>query len=163
TYYIAPGDDVHGFHPSDPQLATWAFEAWARNAAGALHLQLTQEPEALVRLYWAPPNGSNYGEMRRLMVAGKPGAAGFVRPETRGLFAERDSPDVDALLRDTIVYLTCLHELGHALGLAHTADERDIMYSFSYGGDTFEYFSRYRRQLKTRSDIPSVSGLSDSD
>jgi predicted Zn-dependent protease len=69
----------------------------------------------------------------------------------------------DDLLRDTIVYLTCLHELGHALGLAHTRDFRDIMFFFGYGGDIVEYFGRYRTQLHARSDIAVVSGLSDSD
>jgi len=66
-------------------------------------------------------------------------------------------------LRDSIVYLTCLHELGHALGLAHTRDFRDIMYYFGYGGDVVEYFGRYRAQLRSRSDIAAVSGLSDTD
>ena len=56
-----------------------------------------------------------------------------------------------------------LHELGHALGLMHTADQRDIMYFFGYGGDIVEYFARYRRQLRERSDIRSISGLSASD
>jgi predicted Zn-dependent protease len=70
----------------------------------------------------------------------------------------------DMLLRDSIVYLTCLHELGHALGLAHTRDFRDIMmYYFGYGGDVVEYFSRYRAQLRSRNDIAMVSGLSDGD
>lgn len=67
------------------------------------------------------------------------------------------------LFRDSIVYLTCLHELGHALGLAHTRDFRDIMYFFGYGGEIVDYFGRYRAQLRARNDIASVSGLSDAD
>ena len=69
----------------------------------------------------------------------------------------------DTLLRETIVYLTCLHETGHALGLAHTAAFGDIMYSFQYGGDIPEYFARYRRQLSGRDDIRKHSGMSDQD
>ena len=56
---------------------------------------------------------------------------------------------LDALFRDTIVYLTCLHELGHALGLAHTADFADVMYFFGFGGDITEFFGRYRRTLRS--------------
>jgi len=69
----------------------------------------------------------------------------------------------DPLLRDSIVYLTCVHELGHALGLTHTRDFRDIMYFFGYGGDIVEYFGRYRRQIRSRADIANVSGLSETD
>ncbi len=69
----------------------------------------------------------------------------------------------DKLLRDAIVYLTCLHETGHALGLPHTASFDDIMYSFQYGGDIPEYFARYRRKLHTRADIRKNSGLSEAD
>ena len=34
---------------------------------------------------------------------------------------------------------------------------------FGYGGDIVEYFTRYRRQLRSRADIARVSGLSDAD
>src|SRR5579862_745904 len=94
TYYIAPGDDVPGYRSSDRQLATWALNAWTRSAGGAFRTEATQEPEALVRVYWAPANGSTYGEMRRLNVAGHPGAAVFVRPDTHGLLPERTGQDV---------------------------------------------------------------------
>ena len=69
----------------------------------------------------------------------------------------------DALLRDAIVYLTCVHETGHALGLEHTAAFADIMYSFQFGGDIPEYFGRYRRKLAARADIHKTSALSDDD
>ena len=70
---------------------------------------------------------------------------------------------LDRILRDAIVYLTCLHETGHALGLEHTANFADIMYSFQYGGDIPEYFGRYRRLLKVRADIAKHAGMSDAD
>ena len=36
----------------------------------------------------------------------------------------------DARQQRIVIYLTALHELGHALGLAHTAALDDVMYSF---------------------------------
>jgi hypothetical protein len=164
TYFIAEGKTENGYRSSDRQLAQWAFDAWERSAAGRFHFEAAPEASALVRLYWAEPNGSEFGEMQPLVVGGRRGAAVFIRPDVQSL-----GPDVapraekDDLLRDSIVYLTCLHELGHALGLPHTRDFRDIMFFFGYGGDIADYFNRYRKQISSRNDIASVSGLSDSD
>ena len=83
-------------------------------------------------------------EARPIVVEGQRGAEVYVLPPPA------NETGRDPLLRDAIVYLTCLHETGHALGLAHTADFDDIMYSFEFGGDIPEYFARYRRKLSRR-------------
>ena len=161
TYFVANGTGRTGFHPSDRQLAIWAFDAWQRSAASGLRFEAATESAALVRLYWAEPSDGQYGEMQPLIVGGRRGAAVFIRPDMASL-----GPDIsrrattDPLLRDSIVYLTCVHELGHALGLSHTDDFRDIMYFFGYGGDVSEYFGRYRARLRSRNDIAATSGLS---
>jgi len=95
------------------------------------------------------------GPTEPVLVDGKRGANIYVLPSV--------APGADKILRDAIVYLTCLHESGHALGLSHTRAFADIMYSFQYGGDISAYFGRYRALLKTRADIAAHSGISDAD
>jgi hypothetical protein len=165
TYFIAPLPDDVAIRPGDAELALWALESWQRAARGALtFVPAAGEDEALVRVYWAPAAGGQYGEMRPLAVTGRRGAAVYIRPDTTALGpAIAQAASVDALFRDTIVYLTCLHELGHALGLTHTDDFEDVMYFFGYGGDIPEFFGRYRRTLQERSDIRRSSGLSAGD
>jgi hypothetical protein len=164
TYFIADGGGRTGYRSSDRELALWALQAWQRNAGKNVRLAEAPESKAVIRLYWAEPGDGEYGETRPLIVGGRRGAAVFIRPDVESL-----GPDIarramgDVLFRDSIVYLTCLHELGHALGLEHTRDFRDIMYYFGYGGDVVEYFGRYRAQLHSRNDIARVSGLSDAD
>ena len=164
SYFIGVGDATSEFRQPDVELATWALRAWEKALNGAIRFEPAAEEEALVRVYWVGPAGGQYGEMRPLLVRGRRGAAVFIRPDTNALGSDiARLAKADPLLRDSIVYLTCLHELGHALGLAHTASFADIMYFFGYGGDIVEYFTRYRRQLRSRADIARVSGLSDAD
>ena len=66
-------------------------------------------------------------------------------------------------MRDAIVYLTSLHELGHAIGLNHTLAYGDVMYFFGYGGDIHGIFARYRAELRTRTDIATTPGLTSRD
>ena len=140
TYFIADGARQTGFQPPDRQLAKWAFEAWERSSGKRFRFEAAAESSAVIRLYWAESNEGQYGEMRPLTVGGRRGAAVYIRPDVDSLgedIARRAR--VDPLLRDSIVYLTCLHELGHALGLMHTSDFRDIMYFFGFGGDIVDF------------------------
>jgi hypothetical protein len=154
-----------GCQTDDPELGKWAFETWQRESGGALTFRKSgTEAHARIRLRWANGQGSLYGETQPVDVDGKRGAIIYVLPDTRMLGRDIEAATrADHLLRDSIVYLTCLHESGHALGLPHTAAFADIMYTFRYGGDIVGYFGRYRQLLKSRADIPNNSGISDAD
>jgi len=134
-----------GCRATDPELAQWALEAWQSASGGKLIFEKASEPgKAQVRIHWVTTRDGLYGEAV--------GGDVYVRAEGG-----------EGLLRETIVYLTCLHESGHALGLSHTDAFADIMYSFQYGGDIKEYFERYRRLLARREDIRKNSGMSAED
>jgi hypothetical protein len=164
TYFVAEGTPGSQYQPADNELAVWALKAWEQSAGGRLRFEASREQDALVRVHWVNAQDGLYGEMRPLFVNGRRGAEVFVRPDTEGLGGEiARLARTDPLMRDTIVYLTCVHELGHALGLEHTSDFDDIMYFFGFGGDIPGFFKRYRAQLKQRADIPMVSGLSAGD
>jgi hypothetical protein len=59
----------------------------------------------------------------------------------------------DRLEQQIILYLTALHEIGHALGLRHTDDFSTIMYSFRRADDGARYFGAYRQRLRSAGDI----------
>jgi hypothetical protein len=157
-YWIEPcARPQAGCTAGDVELAVWAFEAWQRASQGALTLERSNQLEkAHIRVFWAGGRAGLYGEARPISVEGVRGAEVYVLPPP-------PTDEHDALLRDTVVYLTCLHETGHALGLQHTAEFADIMYSFQFGGDIPGYFNRYRRLLTARGDIRKHSGMSPRD
>jgi hypothetical protein len=164
TYFIDDGLPGSQYKPDDRQLAEWALKDWERSLGGRLRFAPSAAEDALVRIYWVPAGDGRFGEMRSFDLRGRPAAAVFIRPDTEALDPELARvARQDSLMRDAIVYLTCLHELGHALGLSHTANVPDVMYYFGFGGDIGTYFARYRRQLTAREDISKRSGLSSRD
>ncbi len=156
-YWIEPcAGPENVCHAGDPELAQWAMEAWQTASDGKLTLEKTSTREkAHIRINWTGGRDGLYGEARPITVEGVRGAEVYVVTPPQRM--------PDELLRDAIVYLTCVHETGHALGLPHTAVFADIMYSFQFGGDIDEYFGRYRRKVETRADIRKNAGMSDED
>ena len=67
--------------------------------------------------------------------------------------------DGDVIDRQIVVYLTALHEIGHALGLSHSPQIADIMYLFREPGDGERFFGTYRRRLRSADDIGSTRAL----
>jgi matrixin len=164
TYAIEDGKGVPGYRDSDRQLAKLALDAWSRESGGQLKFTEVNTAGALIRIRWISPNEGLYGETQRVQVNGKAGAIVYVMPQVSAQGEPLASRAVqDNLLRETIVYLTCVHELGHAVGLQHTRKFDDIMYYFGYGGNIVDYFMRYRNKLQSRADIAKYSGLSASD
>src|SRR5262245_35825533 len=164
TYAIKNGKAVPNYRESDRELAKLALDAWSQESDGQLKFTKANIAATLIRIRWISPNEGLYGETQRVQVNEKAGAIVYVMPQVSAQGEPLASRAVqDNLLRETIVYLTCVHELSHAVGLQHTRKFDDIMYYFGYGGNIVDYFMRYRNKLQSRADIAKYSGLSASD
>jgi predicted Zn-dependent protease len=163
TFYVARTDEGKP-HP-DAEFARWAFDAWSTASDGVLKFTETETiGDALIRVYWVGPNSRRYGQAQGIDVDGKRGAVVFINTSTDGLGDDIHSrAERDPLYRDSIVYLTCVHEIGHAVGLRHTNSFADIMYTFQYGGDIKRYFMRYRKKVENRGELAKLLPFSDND
>ncbi|MQA29451.1 MAG: matrixin family metalloprotease [Luteitalea sp.] len=136
-----------------------AMQMWVEASAGRLaYVRTSRQQDATMRVRFVTNGAGLYG-----------GTGAHVDPETRAI-AEADvmiagDAGSDPLERHIIIYLTALHEFGHALGLKHTDDFASIMYQFSRPGDCERYFTGYRARLQSADDIGSANatGLSATD
>jgi len=136
-------------------LVERAMKTWTGVAAGRFRLDRTPTKDAAaIRVHFFTRDW-RYG-----MTQARPDPATGLLTEAEVVVAA--DADGDALDRQIVVYLTALHELGHAIGLSHSADIRDIMYLFRLPGDGERFFGAYRKRLRSADDIGSTraTGLS---
>ena len=148
--------------PSAPKgadaLVERAMKTWSDALGEGLRLERARDRDSAALRVNFVAGDHVYGEARPRVDRGAiVGADVFI---SRDLAAAGD-----ALEQQIILYLTALHEIGHALGLRHTDDFTTIMYSFRRPDDGARYFGAYRRRLRSAGDIGSerATGLAPAD
>jgi hypothetical protein len=142
----------------DPVYVERAMRVWTEAAGGRFTLVRTADAAgARVRVRFAAGDAL-LGEASPITDR----QTGFI---TGADIAIASNLNADPLLQRIIIYMTALHEMGHALGLRHTARFDDIMYLFRRPEDPVEYFGTFRRKLRSEADIgtPRATGLSAGD
>jgi hypothetical protein len=152
--------DARAAPPGAPALVERAMKAWTEASGRRVHLDRTSDMNAAALRVHFVAGDHVYGEARPRI------------DRESGAIVEADvhiNADLaglgDRMDQRIILYLTALHELGHALGLPHTDDFSTIMYSFRRPDDGERYFGAYRQRVRSADDVGSAAatGLAPAD
>ena len=158
--------------PAGRAVPVWIQKAWTRERNRELvRLAVINWQEVAGDLLRFEESEEFPAEGLRIFFARDQPNFGTAKPEVDAETGEIRSADViiapdpmgDRLQRDLIVYLTALHELGHALGLAHSERRGEIMFGFHGPSDAEWTFRAYRKKLHSIKDIGSARAITDAD
>jgi Matrixin len=139
-------------------LVERAMRTWSGVSEGRLTLvRANTRVEAAIRIFFVHSE-TNYGEASPRVDP----STGFIARADIAINAAVPDDPMDARI---VVYLTALHELGHALGLAHSDTFSAIMYRFRRADDGARYFGAYKRKVQSLDQIgqPAANGLDPED
>lgn len=136
--YVTPGDAVPGFRPQFADILKQSLAAWGQASNGLVSFALVDRPEqAQIVCQWSndPSKFKNIAEAGHAVLDSST-KTGLVRGTITLLTVPlvEQNPVTDNRMRRT-----CLHEIGHVLGLAgHTANPDDAMFHTMGVSDTWK-------------------------